>query len=119
MIRNNLVAALVAAPLLATPALSAAELGKEDSCKYQGQVMAAVQQARLDRVPQDKVDETIRAAEPEWPENFSNAIPQLTQHVYQMKRRDLKNIDLGEVFETQCVENWDQIQEMKRNLSGS
>ena len=119
MIRKILVAATLAAPLLATPAFSAAELGKEESCKYQGQVMAAVQQARLDRVAEDKVEETIRASDPEWPENFSNAIPQLTQHVYQMKRRDLKNVDLGDVFETQCVQNWDQIQEMKKNLSGN
>ncbi|ABF64875.1 hypothetical protein TM1040_2143 [Ruegeria sp. TM1040] len=117
MIRNIFAAAFVAAPLFASPA-SADDYGKEDSCKYQGQVMAAVQAARLDRVPEAKVEETIRASNPEWPENFSNAIPQLTQHVYQMKRRDLKNIDLGEVFETQCVENWDQIQEMKKNLSG-
>lgn len=119
MIRNIFVAALVAAPLFATPAVAAADLGKEESCKYQGQVMAAVQAARLDRVPEGKVEETIRASNPEWPENFSNAIPQLTQHVYQMKRRDLKNVDLGDVFETQCVQNWDQIQEMKKNLSGN
>ncbi len=119
MIRKILAAALVVAPLAATPSLAAAALGKEQSCKYQGQVMSAVQQARLDRVPQDQVEETILAAAPDWPENFSAAIPHLAQHVYQMKRRDLKEHDLGQVFETQCIENWDQIQSMKNDLVGN
>ncbi|TNJ41803.1 hypothetical protein [Phaeobacter sp. B1627] len=117
MIRKILAAALVAAPLSATSVLADADLGKEDSCKYQGQVMSAVQQARLDRVPQAQVEDTIRATSPDWPANFSNAIPQLTAHVYQMKRRDLKQYDLGEVFEAQCLENWEQIQTMKKNLA--
>ena len=119
MIRKILAAAFVVAPLSATPSLSADALGKEESCKYQGQVMAAVQQARLDKVPLDQVGETITAAAPEWPENFSAAIPQLAQHVYQMKRRDLKDHDLGAVFEAQCIENWDQIQSMKNDLVGN
>ena len=37
MIRKILAAALLAAPLGATAALAAKDLGKEDSCKYQGQ----------------------------------------------------------------------------------
>ncbi len=119
MIRKILAAAAVAAPLFASPVFAAAELGKEDSCKYQGQVMAAVQKARLDRIPEEKVEETIRASNPEWPENFSNAIPQLAAHVYQMKRRDLKNNDLGAVFEAQCVENWDAIQAMRNGMAGN
>lgn len=119
MIRKILVAAAVATPLFASPAVWAADLGKEDSCKYQGQVMAAVQQARLDRVPEAKVEETILAGNPEWPANFSKAIPQLTAHVYQMKRGDLKNYDLGAVFEAQCIENWDAIQDMKNGMAGN
>lgn len=109
MIRIALAAALLAAPAYA------AEI-KEQSCKYQGQVMAAVQQARLDRVQQDAVEQTILDSEPEWPEAFSKAIPQLTTHVYAMKRRDLKNVDLGAVLEQQCLQNWDQIQEMQKQL---
>lgn len=81
--------------------------------------MAAVQQARLDRVAEDQAEATILASEPDWPENFSKAIPQLVAHVYQMKRRDLKDNALGELFETQCLDNWEQIQAMTQGLTGN
>lgn len=112
MIRIFLVAALLAAPAYASET-------KEESCKYQGQVMAAVQQARLDRVPQEEVEQAILASGPEWPEAYSNAIPQLSAHVYAMKRRDLRNADLGAIFEQQCLENWDRIQEMQKQLKSN
>lgn len=100
---------------LAAPA-ARAEDSKEVSCSYQGQVAAAVQKARLDRVPESDVEATILASNPTWPQNYSAAIPQLTGWVYQQKRRDLRKVDLGAFFEAQCLENWDQIQEMKRNM---
>ncbi|MBQ4826266.1 hypothetical protein J4729_17155 [Leisingera sp. HS039] len=112
MIRIALAAALLAAPAYASET-------KEQSCKYQGQVMAAVQQARLDRVKQEEVEQVILDREPEWPEAFSNAIPQLAQHVYAMKRRDLKDADLGALFEEQCLQNWDQIQAMQKQLKSN
>ena len=43
--------------LMATSA--SAQDSKQDSCKYQGQVMAAVQQARLDRVREADVEQHI------------------------------------------------------------
>lgn len=92
-----------------------AALGKEDSCNYQGQVMAAVQQARLDRVSEEDVQETLLAANPDWPAQFSNAIPQLAAHVYTIKRRDLRKNDLGEIFEAQCLASWDQIQAITKS----
>ncbi len=110
------VAALLAV-VFAAP-VAAAET-KEESCKYQGQVMAAVQAARMDRVKLEKVEEAILATEPDWPEQYSKAIPQLAQHVYAMKRRDLRNADLGAVFEQQCLENWDQIQAMTKQLKSN
>ncbi|MGR3760171.1 hypothetical protein ACUXV3_08550 [Roseobacteraceae bacterium NS-SX3] len=112
MIRIALAAALLAAPAYAAET-------KEESCKYQGQVMAAVQQARLDRVKQDAVEETILAAGPEWPAQYSAAIPQLTAHVYAMKMRDLKKADLGAAFEQQCLTHWDQIQAMQKQLKSN
>ena len=102
------------AALLAAPAYAAET--KEQSCKYQGQVMAAVQQARLDRVPQKNVEQVILDGEPAWPDAYSKAIPQLAAHVYDMKRRDLRNADLGAVFEQQCLENWDRVQEIQKQL---
>ena len=112
MIRIALAAALLAAPAYASET-------KEESCKYQGQVMAAVQQARLDRVKQEEVEQVILDSEPEWPERFSNAIPQLAAHVYTMKRRDLRDVDLGVVLEEQCLQNWDQIQAMQQQLQSN
>jgi methylthioribose-1-phosphate isomerase len=110
------VAALLAVVLVAP--VQAAEK-KEESCKYQGQVMAAVQAARMDRVKQEKVEEVILASDPEWPEQYSKAIPQLTAHVYAIKRRDLRNADLGAILEQQCLENWDQIQAMTKQLKSN
>ena len=108
---------LAAAVLLAAPAYAADK--KEASCKYQGQVMAAVQAARLERVKLQDVEQSILDSEPEWPEEYSKAIPQLAAHVYDMKRRDLRNVELGEVLEQQCLENWDQIQEMQKQLQSN
>lgn len=119
MNRSFFVAAIVAATsiFVSTPSSQAEELGKEDSCRYQGLVMAAVQQARLDRVKQDEVEATILASAPEWPEQFSNAIAQLVPHVYAMKRKDLRQNELGPILEAQCLSSWDQIQAMKDGLS--
>ncbi|WP_424979412.1 hypothetical protein [Leisingera sp. S232] len=112
MIRIAFAAALLAAPAYASET-------KEQSCKYQGQVMAAVQQARLDRVKQEEVEQVILDSEPEWPDAYSNAIPQLASHVYTLKRRDLKTTDLGALFEEQCLQNWDQIQAMQKQLKSN
>jgi|GEM_PF-218010 len=93
-----------------------AQDSKEDSCKYQGQVMSAVQGARLERVKIEDVEKHILDSEPVWPETYSKAIPQLSAHVYALKRRDLKNVDLGAAFEEQCLSSWDQIQELQKQL---
>ncbi|APG46276.1 hypothetical protein [Phaeobacter porticola] len=112
MIRLALVAALLAAPAYAAEK-------KEESCKYQGQVIAAVQQARLDKIKQADVAQTILDSEPDWPEQYSKAIPQLTAHIYSLRKRDLRNTDFGALLEQQCLENWEQIQSMKKQLQSS
>ena len=116
MLRMTLAAASLAAAT-AVSSLWADGIGKEDSCKFQGQVMAAVQQARMDRVAQDKVADTILPANPDWPAQFANTIDPLAAHVYGMKRRELRKLDLGAVLEQQCLDNWDQIQEMQQSLN--
>ncbi len=102
---------------LGTPML--AEASKEESCGYQGQVMAAVQQARMDRVKKDRVETEILASNPTWPAEYSKAIPPLVDQVYAMKRRDLRKNDLGALFEQQCLANWEQIQAMKKSLQSN
>lgn len=100
--------------LMATSA--SAQDSKEDSCKYQGQVMAAVQQARLDRVREADVEQHILQSEATWPERYNGAITHFAPVVYGAKRRDLKRVDLGAQIEAQCLENWDTIQEMKKSV---
>lgn len=107
-------AAALAFPIVSTPA--AAQDSKEDSCRFQGLVMAAVQDARLKRVKEDNAEAKILASDPEWPEQYSKAIPQLVKHVYAQKRSDLRGVDLGAAFEEQCLANWDQIQQLQQDL---
>lgn len=112
MIRITLAAVLLAAPVYAADK-------KEESCRYQGQVMAAVQAARLDRVKQANAEQVILDSNPEWPAQYSKAIPQLVSHIYAMKRRDLKATEFGPLLEQQCLENWDQIQQMQQQLKSN
>jgi hypothetical protein len=109
MIRLAIVACLLATPLLAAQS-------KEESCGYQAQVISAIQKARLDRVKKEDVAATIAASGPSWPDNYNAAIPQLTEFVYDQKRRDLKKTDLGANLRQQCLDNWDQIQAMQKQL---
>ena len=106
----------LAALLLATPAL--AEDSKEVSCHYQGEVAAAIQKARLKRVKKENVEATILASNPGWPEAYSKANPQLTEFIYSpsLKMRDLRKIDIGEAMETQCIEQWDNVQQIQKNM---
>lgn len=104
----------LAAALLTTPAFAAE--GKQEACRHEGQVMAAVQKARQDRVAKTKVAEHIAASEPTWPDNYSAAIPQMVDYVFQMKKRDLKENDFGALWEQQCLQTWDQRQDMLKAM---
>lgn len=106
---------VLAASLLATPAL--AKETKEESCSYQAQVIQAIQKARLDRVKQADVVSTIAASNPTWPAQYNAAIPQFVPWVYEQKMRDLRKTDLGAQLQAQCLENWDKIQKMQKELN--
>ena len=100
MTRFALLAALVA---LATPTFAADEISKEDDCAYQADVVGAIQTARMDRVRESKLAEAIAATEPTWPEQYNNAITILSGPIYQLKRRDLKAIDLSAQWKEACL----------------
>lgn len=103
--------------LAATLALTALPLhaqSKTEACGLQGEVVGAIQQARLDRVRRDAVVPTLVAANPEW-EKMSQAMPQMVEWVYSLKRRDLKKVELGKAAEAQCLENWEQLQKLTNN----
>jgi hypothetical protein len=88
--------------LTATTAL-AEDVSKTEDCGYQADVVAAIQQARLDRVKETNLAEAIAETNPEWPERYNNAVTVLAGAIYRVKRRDLKDVDLGEQWKTACL----------------
>ncbi len=106
---------LLALVLLSTPAL--AQETKEESCGYQADVVRAIQQARLDRVKEADVAGAIASTNPSWPSNYNKAIPPLTSWIYEQKKRDLRKKDFGEITYQQCVDNWDQVQALSKELN--
>ncbi|SLN48126.1 hypothetical protein TRL7639_02646 [Falsiruegeria litorea R37] len=94
-------AASLAAALLATP-VAAADT-KQQSCTYQAQVVAAVQNARLDRVKERDVAEAVAATNPTWPDNYNNAIPIIAPWVYQQKMSTVRKENLGEAWLELCL----------------
>ena len=102
----SLVLALSLAVGSATGA-AAQEGAKEEYCGQTASVVGAIQQARLDRVKERDVRDTILASDPAWPDNYDNAIVQLTPWVYEQKMRDVRKNDLGAVWSEVCIANWD------------
>lgn len=99
MIRFALAAALT---LTAAPVF--AQETKEESCTFQAEVVAAIQQARLDRVGERDVAAHIAAQDPTWPEKYNNAIPLITPWVYEQKRRIVRNEDLSAAWAELCLQ---------------
>ena len=91
---------VMAAGLLAAAPALAQE--KAESCGYQGDVVAAVQKARLDRVRERKVSERILAGDNNWPEKYNAVIPLVAPWVYELSRADLKE-DLRQVWVQACL----------------
>ena len=96
MFRYALAFALVASPVLAADS-------KTQSCDYQAQIVAAIQQARLDRVKERDVAKAVAATNPTWPENYNAAIPIMTPWVYEQKMRDIRKKDLSAAWKELCV----------------
>lgn len=94
----------VMAFLLALTALPAsAQTEKEASCRLQADVVVAIQQARLDRVRERRVEKAILDTSPTWPEKYNNLIPILTPWVYELPMDQVRENDLGEVWNTACL----------------
>ncbi|NUH64831.1 hypothetical protein HTT03_05890 [Sulfitobacter sp. S0837] len=99
---NKITFAALAAMSMAVsgPALAASK--KEVSCTHQAAVVAAVQQARLDRVKERQVPAAVEA-KATWPKDYNTAIPLVTPWVYQMKMRDVKKNDLAAAWKEMCL----------------
>ncbi|MEH6739908.1 MAG: hypothetical protein V7695_15380 [Sulfitobacter sp.] len=87
--------------LMAAPAF--AETAREKDCAYQGDVVAAVQAARVARVKERKVAAHIVDAAPEWPEKYNAVVPLVTPWVYGMKVSELKETDLAAAWKELCL----------------
>ena len=44
-------------------------------------------------------------AKPSWPDQYNNAIPLFAAQIYQLKKKDLKNADLGKEWMNTCMSN--------------
>lgn len=97
MIRFAVIASMLASPVLAAD-------NKEVSCDYQAQVVAAIQQARLDRVKERNVPAHIAESGPSWPDNYNAAIPIMTPWVYEQRMRDIRKADLGAAWKELCLQ---------------
>lgn len=89
----------------------------EESCAFQAQVVSAIQTARLNRVRKDDVVPSLMGANPTWPKAMEQAMPALVDWIYDQRRRDLKNVDLGAASKQQCIDNWDQIQNLTQSAT--
>lgn len=104
MIRPAQISAAIALSLsLAAPAVAQSE--KEQDCTYQAEVVSAIQKARMDGVPQDKVVETVKSGDATWPDRYDNAIPIFAAQIYTLKKRQLRKADLGEEWLNTCLTN--------------
>ena len=99
MPRLILAAAFVAC---AMPALGQTE--KEVSCGYQSQVVAAIQQARIDKIAERDVQKAVLAKDPDWPENYNAAIPLIAPWVYELPMKQVRDNDLGDVWGELCLQ---------------
>jgi hypothetical protein len=98
-----LMSVMVVAAGLAAPVWAGSNAEKVESCGHQAMVVAAIQQARLDRVKERKVQEHL-LANATWPEQYNTAIPLLTPWVYEMKMREVRKKDLGAAWTELCLQ---------------
>ena len=86
---------------LASPAL--ADDSKAESCRYQADVVGAIQKARLERVKERDVPGAIADTNPAWPANYNAAIPLIAPWVYEQKMRDIREKDLSAAWLELCL----------------
>ena len=92
-----------AATLTVAGAAHGETTSKDADCVYQSQVVAAIQAARLERVKEAKLAEHIASTNPEWPERYNNMIAIMAGPIYDLKRRDIKSVDLGAQWKDRCI----------------
>ena len=83
---------------------SDASTQKQEFCAIQGDIVAALSRAKLDRVPEkDAVAHVTKDAT--WPAKYNAAIPIYVGEVYKLKRKVLRETDMAANWRTACLEN--------------
>jgi hypothetical protein len=98
-----LVLAVTAAPAVSQTENALSPEEKAISCGHQAEVVAAVRQARLDRVRERKVPETLKGAAQVWPEKFNAIIPIVTPWIYELPRNEVQDNDLAQIWKEGCL----------------
>jgi hypothetical protein len=104
------------AALIAGPGPAQTQAQKEAECAFQAGLIGAVQSARLARWDKDEVPARLMQMNPTWPAGVADALPALTDYVYGLRMRDLRQNDLKEATRETCLTNYDQIQRMKNTV---
>lgn len=102
---KRILGGVLAAGLIFSAAPGFAASKKEQECGYQADIVAAVRQARLDRVSERKVTQTVLAGEVTWPERYNPAIAIFAGEIYKLKMRDLRNTDVAKQWRGACLAN--------------
>lgn len=95
------VMSLIACAALASPVVAAT--AKEKDCGYQGDVVAAVQAARVARVGERKVPAYVAKNAPDLPEKYNAVVPLVTPWVYSMNMAEVKSADLAGAWKELCL----------------
>ena len=110
-------ALVIGAAVLATSGPAFAASRKQRECAEQGALVGTIQQARLAGVRRAQLRDAVAKAQPDLSEAMLDTVPQLGDFVYGLKRGQLKQINLGQVTQQQCLDNWDQVQQMRKQLN--
>lgn len=81
-----------------------ADAAKEKDCGYQGDVVAAVQAARVAKVGERDVAGHVAETAPEWPEKYNAVVPLVAPWIYGMKMAEVKSADLSAAWQELCLQ---------------
>lgn len=99
----------VAVALSFAATVAPAQQSKEVVCQTQGDLWMVIQQARLQGIRETKLTQAVAKVRPNLSQAVLDTVPQIGAFVYDMRMRDLKQMDLGVAGREQCLQNWDQI----------
>ena len=95
---------LTAILCLATAAPAFAASAKQKDCGFQGDVVAAVQAARVAKVKERDMVDHIAGTTPDWPEKYNAVVPLVTPWIFSLKMSEVKTADLSAAWNELCLQ---------------